>query len=182
MFAFFKKKKEPPLLLVKVNGKELCLVEAVDIPCEKTPSIHLEPNSVLELIDAQGVIRKHELGDATGWYHFSIRVHPNFACQADCVITEDPQFDPHAFSKAEGGNPVSAVLYLWRQSVERRNAWSGIIPPGPAFQRQYHPWERHPLLRMRLLQTLIPNSFVPLGLQQRRLLLFRIRKIHPHVE
>jgi hypothetical protein len=101
MFSFIKKKKLP-LLLVKVNGKELCSVAAADIPCEKTPAIHLGPSSVLELIDAQGVTHKHELGDATGWYHFSIRVHPNLACQADCVITGEREFDPDAFSKGRG--------------------------------------------------------------------------------
>jgi len=100
MFAFFKK-KEPPLLLVKIDGKELCSIAAAEVPCEKTPAIQLKSNSVLELTDAKGISHKHELGEASGWFHFSIRVHPNLACQADCVITDAKEFDPDAFAKGK---------------------------------------------------------------------------------
>ena len=100
MFSIFKK-KEPPLLTVKVNGKELCVVMQADVPCEKTPTIQLEKNSVFELTDAQGINHRHELGKAKGWYHFSIRVHPSLACQADCVISETKELEPDAFAKGK---------------------------------------------------------------------------------
>lgn len=100
MFSIFKK-KEPPLLLVKVNGREVCTVTSSDLPCEKSPSVRVEPNGVLEFVDSHGVTHKHELGPIEGWYHFSVRVHPNLACQTDCVITESPKFDPNAFATGQ---------------------------------------------------------------------------------
>lgn len=100
MFSIFKK-KELPLLLMKVNGTEVCTVAPSDLPCEKAPSIHVEPSGVLEFIDSSGEAHTHELGPIEGWYHFSVRVHPNLACQTDCVITNSPKFDPAAFSSGE---------------------------------------------------------------------------------
>lgn len=98
MFSIFKK-NAPPLLLVTVKGKELSSVVQSDVPCERSPSIQIGPNGVLELTDSQGVSHRHQLGEVAGWYHFSIRVHPNLACQADCVITDSKDYDPEAFAK-----------------------------------------------------------------------------------
>ena len=100
MFSIFRNKPQP-LLLVSVNGKELCTVEQSELPCEKTPSLRLEGNALLELRDAQGVAHRHELGGLAGWYHFSIRVHANLACQADCVVSDSSTFDPDAFARGE---------------------------------------------------------------------------------
>jgi hypothetical protein len=103
MFSIFKK-KEQPLLLVKINGKELCSISQNELPSEKNPSVQLDSDSVIEFVDFQGVTHRHELGASSGWFHFSIRVHPNRACQADCVITDSQKFDPEAFvsGKATG--------------------------------------------------------------------------------
>lgn len=98
MFAFLRR-KELSLLVVKLNGKAVCSIAAAELSCEKNPAIQLEANSVLELIDAKGHSHRHELGESTGWFHFSIRVHPNLACQADCVITDAREYDPDAFSE-----------------------------------------------------------------------------------
>jgi hypothetical protein len=98
MFSIFKK-KEAPLLLVSVNGKEVCAVSQADVPCEKTPAVSISPGSFLEFNDSQGASHRHDLGAVSGWCHISIRVHPNLACQADCVITDTEKFDPEAFAK-----------------------------------------------------------------------------------
>jgi len=100
MFSIFTKKPES-LLIVKVNGKEICRINATELPCEKTPSVNADAGSAVEFIDCQGVIHKHELGEAAGWYHFSIRVYPNLACQADCVITGSEQFDTQALAQGK---------------------------------------------------------------------------------
>ena len=103
MIAIFKKKL-PPLLVARINGHELCRVTESDISCEKTPSKYMESNSILEFVDSDGVVHAHNLGIESGWFHFSIRVHPNLACQADCVISQTEHFDPSAFAtgKASG--------------------------------------------------------------------------------
>jgi hypothetical protein len=98
MFPFFKK-KQLPLLLVRSNGNELCTVVHSEVPCEKALSAQLGPNSAVEFADCQGVIQRHELGPTVGWYHFSVRVHPNLACQVDCVVTDAQEYNPNAFSK-----------------------------------------------------------------------------------
>jgi hypothetical protein len=103
MFAIFKKKPNP-LLVVRINGHELCRITESDIPCEVTPSKYLESNGILEFVGSDGVVHTHDLGLDSGWFHFSIRVHPNLACQADCVISQSKHFDPSALAsgKASG--------------------------------------------------------------------------------
>ncbi|MEA9563206.1 MULTISPECIES: hypothetical protein [unclassified Xanthomonas] len=103
MFSIFKK-KATPLLIVRADGKELCRVTEQDLPCEMTPSVQLKPGSVLECVDSAGDVRTYELGSASGWFHFSVRVHANLGCQVDCVISEDQQLAADAFAtgKASG--------------------------------------------------------------------------------
>lgn len=96
MFGFFRK---APILLVTINGKELCRVGRGDIPCERTPSIRLEPGSRIEFLESTAAPHAHGLGPSGGWFHFSIRVQPNMACQADCVITESEKYDSKEFSE-----------------------------------------------------------------------------------
>ncbi|MBB5866344.1 hypothetical protein [Xanthomonas sp. 3058] len=97
MFSFFRK-KAAPLLIVRADGQALCSITAQDLPCEMTPSARLAANRTLEFIDATGDIHAHDLGEASGWFHFSIRVHPNLGCQADCVISQSEQRDPDEFA------------------------------------------------------------------------------------
>ena len=87
MFSIFKK-QAAPLLIVRADGRELCRISQSDVPCEIKPSAWLKADSVLEFADSAGSVHRHELGTATGWFHFSIRVHPNLGCQADCVISQ----------------------------------------------------------------------------------------------
>lgn len=102
MFSIFKK-KEVPLLLIKFNGKELCSIRENELPCEKDPITKIEPNGIVEFVDAHGASHKHELGAGAGWAHFSVRVHASLACQVDCVITNSQVFDPEAFAKGAMG-------------------------------------------------------------------------------
>ncbi|MEQ8035758.1 hypothetical protein [Xanthomonas sp. WHRI 6106] len=103
MFSIFKK-KAPALLSVQANGRELFRISQSDLPCEIKPCVWLEADSILEFVDSTGDVHRHELGAASGWFHFSIRVHANLGCQADCVISQTEQLDPDAFAtgKAAG--------------------------------------------------------------------------------
>ncbi|SFB13510.1 hypothetical protein SAMN04515620_1203 [Collimonas sp. OK607] len=100
MFSIFKK-KESPLLIVKADGKELCRVFLGDVPCEKNPSAKIEQNGTIEFVDAQGISHLHGAGLHSGWFHFSVRAHPNLACQSDCVITQSEKYDSEAFGRGD---------------------------------------------------------------------------------
>ncbi|EKE84421.1 hypothetical protein [Idiomarina xiamenensis] len=98
MFRIFKK-KEKLLLRVFVNKQEVCQVLEGELPCEKTPSKKLDRNSTIEFVDHEGVAHQHKLGEFEGWFHFSVRVHSNKACQADCAITQEKEYSQDAFAK-----------------------------------------------------------------------------------
>jgi hypothetical protein len=100
MFGWFKR-KEKPLLRVLVNGEEICNVSRDEIPCDKQPSRQLDAGSVIEFIDHSDNKICHQMAKYSGWFHFSVRVHPNMACQADCAITQEEKYDQAAFSKGE---------------------------------------------------------------------------------
>lgn len=87
-------KKESPLLLVTVDGTEVCRVNAADIPCELTPVARVAPNGSITFRDSAGVPHIHSLAAFSGWFHISVRVHENLVCQADCVVAESKGDDP----------------------------------------------------------------------------------------
>jgi len=140
MFAIFKR-KPAPLLTVRVNGHELCRISQDEFPCEKTPSKLLGPNSTLELVDSQGVVHSHNLGSEEGWFHFSVRVHSNLACQADCAISKSERFDPADFAagKASGirfqpfflsGAAVSSSSHFGKGLFARGLHFNGTVTSG----------------------------------------------------
>jgi len=100
MFSFLKK-KHVPLLSVRVQGREVTRVEETELPCEMNPSVEVGAGGMVQFIDRQGGVHEHPLGPVAGWYHFSVRVHGGLGCQADCVVTSSPDFDPQAFARGE---------------------------------------------------------------------------------
>jgi len=140
MFGIFKK-KEKPILIVKVNGKVVCSILKNELPCEKKPSVKLESGSNIEFIDNEGDIHQHELGNFSGWFHFSVRVHPNLACQADCAITKNEIYDKEAFSKREAkgirfqpffitGAQTSNEIFIGKGLFKRGLHFNGTVTNG----------------------------------------------------
>lgn len=130
----FLKKKASSLLLVQVNGQEVCEIAHADLPCEKTPTVWIEGNGTLELFDSQGVVHKHDLGSEVGWYHFSIRVHPNLACQADCVITDSKSYDQEAFAKGRAQGIRFQPFFLSGAKVQNEELYGkGLFARGLHF-------------------------------------------------
>ena len=95
-------RKDIPLLVVKVNDKEICRIYKIDLPCEKIQSFQFTPGNTIEFTDSSGVSHRHSLGNESGWFHFSIRVHKNLGCQPDGAITQESIFNPEAIAKGEG--------------------------------------------------------------------------------
>lgn len=140
MFKLFKK-KENPLLRVLVNGKEVSSITKEELPVEKSPSMKCGQGSRIEFIDSEGHYTAHDLGNNSGWFHFSVRVHPNLACQTDCVITDSKQFDENSFKqgKAVGirlqpfflsGSTTDASIFVGRGLFKRGLHFSGTVTPG----------------------------------------------------
>lgn len=94
--------RNKPLLIVSVAGQEICRVLQKEVPVEKQPICEiLTENTVVTFTDANGRTITHTLGTDTGWFGFSIRVLPNFACQADCIFGADRNLSPERFTKGE---------------------------------------------------------------------------------
>jgi hypothetical protein len=134
-------KRSPALLTVQVNGKEVCTVDADELPSEKTPSIQVGANSIVFFIDSTGTTHSHSLGLAQGWAHFSVRVHINRACQSDCVVSESPTFDATAITHGNAtgirfqpfflrGASVSNAELAGKGLFRRGLHFSGNITPG----------------------------------------------------
>lgn len=135
------KKKSPPLLVIQVNGVEVCTVTDTDVPCEKTPSVQVATGSSVAFVDSEGTAHRHSLTSASGWAHFSIRVHASKAVQADCVISDSPTFDPGAVMQGHAtgirfqpfflpGAPMSNDALAGKGLFERGMHFSGNITPG----------------------------------------------------
>lgn len=77
------------VIRVLLNGVPIAGVAVEEIPVEKRVSFKLDlPHSVLSFQDSLGVSYNHSLNFESGWIHLSVRVHPNLACQSDCLVSE----------------------------------------------------------------------------------------------
>lgn len=135
------KKKPPAVLTVRVNGTDICVITEAQLPTEQNPSARVSPGSVVSFIDNEGIEHTHSLGDVSGWAHFSVRVHESKACQADCVVSDSPVFDPEAITqgKATGirfqpfflpGAPVTNASFAGKGLFARGLHFSVNIRPG----------------------------------------------------
>src|SRR5690348_350723 len=101
MFNFLRK-NTAPLLTVLLNGNDICQISKAEVPCEKKISVPL-PTTQGELVfqDHTGKYYIHSLSYEKGWIHLSVRVHLNFACQIDCLISDEEKFDEGDFAKGK---------------------------------------------------------------------------------
>ena len=140
MFGLFKK-RSLACLTVKVNGKEICSVSPAELPIEKSPSLEITAGSHIEFLDSNGIIIRHDLAHHNGWFHFSIRVQKNFACQIDCIITKVKEFEKDAFQKGDAigirfqpffiaGADISNDIFNGRGLFKRGLHYSGTVTNG----------------------------------------------------
>ena len=132
--------KEARLLIVRVNGTEVGVVRPGDQPCELLPDIELEAAGVVEFEDAAGTCHQHHLPASTGWAHLSVRVHATLGCQADAIVTANPnqvsgaplaegdvgvRFQPFFLAGAVNP-PISTGRGLFARGLH----FSGTVTPG----------------------------------------------------
>jgi hypothetical protein len=134
--------KSKQLVELLLNGKQIAFVSDEQLPAEKKISFRL-PNetSVLSFRDAAGLTYDHRLSFEKGWIHISVRVHPNLACQADCLVSESEKVGETDFQKglASGirfqpfflpGCKANAAELVGRGLFYRGFHFSGTITPG----------------------------------------------------
>lgn len=80
-----------PILTVHVGGNELCRISKSDLPVDsRPPACHLKvKGQEVVFKEPDGFKTTHSLGEETGWFLFSIRVHGNLGCQADCIFGKE---------------------------------------------------------------------------------------------
>lgn len=135
------KQSQAALLAVRVDDLEVGAIRAGQLPCELTPSVRVHPGSIVRFIAGDGTEHVHALGEASGWAHFSVRVHASRACQADCIVSGSPRFDPEAFNRGEAvgirfqpfflpGSAMSNAELKGKGLFARGLHFSGTITPG----------------------------------------------------
>jgi|ERR1017187_1046223 hypothetical protein len=134
--------KSKKLIEIFLDGKQIAVVTDEKLPVEKKFSFQLiNHKSVLTFRDFAGVGYGHLLNFENGWIHLSVHVHPNLACQADCLVSENEKVDAADFQKgaANGirfqpfylpGSKANAVDLVGRGLFYRGLHFSGTITQG----------------------------------------------------
>jgi hypothetical protein len=98
---FFRRSK-PPLLTVLLDSEKIAEIFPSDLPCEKQSEFSLErAGRSITFVDSKSRRYSHSLDTETGWCALSVRVHPSFVCQADCILGEDRPLSSERFLKGE---------------------------------------------------------------------------------
>ena len=134
--------KAKHLVEILLNGKQVAVVSDEKLPVEKRISFQLtNQSSILLFRDTAGLSHDHLLNFEKGWIHVSIRVHPNLACQADCLVSESEKISETDFKTgaANGirfqpfflpGCKANAAELVGRGLFYRGLHFSGTITPG----------------------------------------------------
>jgi len=130
------------LVEVLLNGKQITVVSDETLPVEKLISFQLlNQNSTLSFRDSASFSYDHSLNFESGWIQLSVRVHPNLACQADCLVSESGKASDADFKNgvARGirfqpfylpGCKGNAAELFGRGLFFRGLHFSGTITPG----------------------------------------------------
>lgn len=96
------KRSGSTLLTVRLAGEEVARLGPHPLPIEVKLSRLVASGMTVEFEDSVGAFHRHDLGDVSGWAHFSIRLQANLACQADCVISKSQTYDSRQFLSGQG--------------------------------------------------------------------------------
>jgi hypothetical protein len=129
------------LLDLVVDGQPLESFFANELPCERSPHAKVVIDSRVECVVPGGPPVVHHLAHESGWAHFSVRVSSGFACQIDCVVSQDATFDPTGLlqGRASGvrfqpfllpGAQDTNAIFAGRGLFFRGLHYSGTVTPG----------------------------------------------------
>ena len=138
----FNKPGRKTILIISLDDAELANVSPGELPLEKRPVVKLSHRgAVLKFTDASGPVYSHTLAFEEGWLHLSVRVHPNLACQADCLISDSENTSEADFQRGKSSGIRFQPFYLagcagnpaelnGRGLFFRGMHFSGTITPG----------------------------------------------------
>lgn len=93
MFKRLFKNYKTPLLVVHYAGRELCRIPKAST--ETCYSLELNSNEPTLIFEDQKTSYRYDMGsmieEGLRWVHLSVRVHSNYACQADCLLNDSSQ-------------------------------------------------------------------------------------------
>jgi len=127
---------------VLLNEKQIIVISDEKLPVEKRISFQLpNQNSILSFRDSARFSYDHSLNFESGWIHLSVRIYPNLACQADCLVSENEKVGETDLLKglAKGirfqpfylpGCKANAAELVGRGLFFRGLHFSGTITPG----------------------------------------------------
>jgi hypothetical protein len=141
MFNFLRK-YTASIITVLLNGNKVCQISRAEIPCEKKISAPI-PGIQGELVFQDHAEKRHVhfLTYEKGWFHLSVRVHQNLACQIDCLVSEKEKYDEKDFAQGKidgirfqpffiSGAKVDNAGFQGKGLFERGLHFSGTITPG----------------------------------------------------
>ncbi len=91
------------VLTVRVGAHTVATVGAFGLPSEVEPHVPLAGPATVEFEDAARTVHRHAVPATEGWLHLSVRVHAGLGCQADAVVTGQPE---HAAGVPLGADDV----------------------------------------------------------------------------
>jgi hypothetical protein len=119
----------------------LATIHQDELPCEKLLSAKVTNQSKIECVVPGCPSVVHHLNHEEGWAHFSVRVSAGFACQIDCVVSQESTFDPTAITQGRAtgvrfqpfllpGARDSNNLLAGRSLFYRGFHFAGTVTPG----------------------------------------------------
>jgi len=140
-----KQAKGDTILRVRIDDVDIASISQDELPAEKQPSVQIDgPTPALIFTDRNAKEHVFDLTDtrqSCSWAHFSIRMHPNFAVQADCLLSHSRDIPQLEFSRGKtpglrlqpffvSESDVNPGELIGRGLFQRCLHFSGSITPG----------------------------------------------------
>lgn len=94
-------RKSKSLLSVAVDGKDVLSIDEKELPIEARLAFPVTASSEIEFVEESGRTHTHALLGEAGFFHLSLRVYPNFAVQADGLLSGSKALPENALERGE---------------------------------------------------------------------------------
>lgn len=94
-------RKPKGLLSVVVDGAEVLSINEKELPVDARISFPVKSTSEIEFLEESGRTHKHSMLSEEGYFHLSLRMYPNFAAQADGLLSGSKELADGAFERGE---------------------------------------------------------------------------------
>jgi len=138
-----------------------------DLPCERSPSVQVVRGSAIELRTPGRSAVIHRLSHEAGWAHLSVLVSSAFACQIDCVVSQEAKFDPTAITQGRATGVRFQPSCCPEQRTAMPSCWSRFVLSRSSLSRNGGHPEIYPchVFVTNVLESFGFNRFMPGSLQ-----------------